>query len=81
MRARPTCAVRPRPYARAVLRRLRPLSETECYARCYGAGHADVRVLALEAGRPRFATKLSGEEVRRLFEVRLDARELEREAA
>jgi len=64
-----------------VLRRLRPLSETECYARCYGAGHADVRVLALEAGRPRFATKLSGEEVRRLFEVRLDARELEREAA
>ena len=60
---------------------MRPLSETECYARCYGGGSVDVRLLTLEARRPRLRTKLSGEEVRRLFEERLDSRELEAEAA
>jgi hypothetical protein len=64
-------------YARTVLRRLRPLTEDECYFRCYGGGNADVRLLTLEARRPRHAVKLSGEEVRRLFEERLDAREVE----
>jgi len=63
-----------------VLRRLRPLSEAECYARCYGGGTAEVQLLALEARRPRYRTKLSGEQVRRLFEERLEARELDFEA-
>jgi hypothetical protein len=67
-------AVRGRAYARGVLRRLRPLTEAECYARCYGRGNSDVRLLALEPRRSRHVTRLSGEQVRRLFEQRLDAR-------
>jgi hypothetical protein len=57
-----------------VLRRLRPLTEAECYARCYGRGATDVRLVALEPRRRRHVTRLSGEQVRRLFEQRLDAR-------
>lgn len=60
--------------------RLRPLSESECYARCYG-GRKDetVRVVELELQEPRI--RMSGEYVRRLFEDRLDTREPEAEAA
>jgi hypothetical protein len=57
------------------VRRLRPLSEEECYLRCYGAGDAMVRVVRLEPRRPRGLARMTGEELRRLFEVRLDARE------
>ena len=60
------------------MRRLRPLTEEECYLRCYGVDETMVRVVRLEARRdaaPRF--RLTGEELRRLFEVRLDAREAE----
>jgi hypothetical protein len=57
------------------VRRLRPLSEAECYLRCYGAGDSQVQLVRLEPRRPRSAARLSGEELRRLFEVRLDARE------
>jgi hypothetical protein len=55
------------------------LSEAECYARCYGGGNADVRLLSLEEPwfRRSRTLKLSGEQVRRLFEERLDAREAE----
>jgi hypothetical protein len=61
--------------------RLRPLSEAECYARCYG-GHGDERVSAIRllpagAGRPAG----HGERLRALFEERLDARGPEQEAA
>ena len=57
--------------------RLRPLSEAECYARCYGGGREDgVRIVRVER-RPRYATRISGEELRRLFEERLDGRESE----
>ena len=56
------------------MRRLRPLTEAECYARCYGGGDAAVRVVRLE---PLRAVRLSGELVRRLFEERLDARAAE----
>lgn len=63
------------------MRRLRPLSEAECYARCYGGGDENVRVVqARPLRRPR-AARLSGEELRRLFEARLDGREPEIEAA
>jgi hypothetical protein len=58
------------------VRRLRPLSEAECYARCYGAGDEGVRVIRLVPRRP-VKPILTGEEVRRLFEGRLDAREPE----
>jgi hypothetical protein len=58
--------------------RLRPLSEQECYVRCYGTGDQSVRVLRIEP-RTRQAPDLhlSGEALRRLFEERLDAREPE----
>jgi hypothetical protein len=59
------------------VRRLRVLSEEECYLRCYGAGDAQVRVVQLEPRRPRHLARISGEELRRLFELRLDAREPE----
>jgi hypothetical protein len=54
---------------------LRPLSEQECYLRCYGAGDAQVRLIKLEPRQPRGFVRISGEELRRLFELRLDARE------
>jgi hypothetical protein len=57
------------------------LTEAECYARCYGGGGDDVRVMRLEPRRSRVVVRLSGEELRRRFEERLDARETEVEAA
>jgi hypothetical protein len=36
-----------------------------------------VRVVKLEPRRPRGLARISGEELRRLFELRLDAREAE----
>jgi hypothetical protein len=61
--------------------RLRPLSEAECYARCYG-GHTDERVAVVRLPLRRVKTHaLSGEHLRQLFEERLDARDLEDEAA
>jgi hypothetical protein len=57
---------------------LRPLSEQECYLRCYGAGDDAVRVVRIEPRRPHgMRARMTGEELRRLFELRLDAREPE----
>ena len=56
---------------------MRALSEEECYLRCYGAGDVMVRVVQLEPRRPRGLARITGEELRRLFELRLDAREAE----
>jgi len=63
--------------------RLRVLDEAECYARCYGDHEDSVQVVELEPRRPRLESTVSGEELRRLFELRLDARdpELRPEAA
>ena len=55
--------------------RLRPLSEAECYARLYGIDEPTVTVVRMEPRRPRLRDPLAGEELRRLFEDRLDARE------
>ena len=55
--------------------RLRTLNEAECYARCYGAGDDNVRFVKLEPRRPRFDLRVSGEDLRRAFEVRLEKRE------
>jgi len=55
--------------------RLRPLSEAEAYARCYGEGDDNVRFVKLEPRRPRFFRGVSGEDLRRAFETRLEKRE------
>ena len=57
------------------MRRLRSLSEAECYARCYGAWDATVHVLRLEPRSPRHALIVEGEALRRRFEEFLDARD------
>jgi hypothetical protein len=55
--------------------RLRTLTEAECYARCYGDGDDNVRSVKLEPRRPRFDIGVSGEELRKAFESRLDDRD------
>jgi hypothetical protein len=55
--------------------RLRPLTEAEAYARCYGEGEDTVRFVKLEPRRPRFDLDVSGEDLRQAFESRLDKRE------
>jgi hypothetical protein len=57
--------------------RLRTLTEAECYARCYG-GRSDERVTVVRVVPRR---RDAGEEMRRMFEQRLDARDPEAEAA
>jgi hypothetical protein len=56
------------------MRRLRPLSEAECYARLYGDGESTVTVVRSEPSARSWANP-TGEMLRRLFEQRLDARE------
>jgi hypothetical protein len=62
------------------MQRLRTLSEAECYARCYGERAGMLRVVSVEPRRPRYALDLSGEDLRTLFEDKLDAREPASEA-
>ena len=57
------------------MRRLRSLSEEECYARCYGGWDATVHVLQLEPRTPRPLLAVEGEALRRRFEEYLDARD------
>jgi hypothetical protein len=57
--------------------RLRALNEAECYTRCYGDREEAVQVIEIQPRRLRFEATLSGEDIRRLFELRLDAREPE----
>jgi len=59
------------------MRRLRPLSEAECYARLYGDGEGSVTIVELPPRAVRAHPRLSGETLRRIFEQRLDAREVE----
>jgi hypothetical protein len=56
------------------VRRLRSLSEAECYARCYRGWEPSVTIVKLEPRRPRYPTSVSGEAIRRIFEERMDAR-------
>ena len=56
------------------MRRLRALSEAECYARCYLGWEATVTVVRLEPRQPRYTATISGEDLRKLLEERLDAR-------
>jgi hypothetical protein len=61
--------------------RLRTLSEAECYARCYGWRWEDDSVKVLPSSfrrdEPRAERGEAGEQLRRLFELHLDAREPE----
>ena len=57
------------------LRRLRALNEAEAYARCYAGRDDTVKVVRIEPRRPRFSTRVSGEQLRRLFEERLEGRD------
>ncbi len=56
------------------MRRLRPLSEAECYVRCYGGWEPTVTIVKVEPRRPRYEPKVSGEALRQEFEARIDAR-------
>jgi hypothetical protein len=59
------------------MRRLRPLSEAECYARCYGGWEASVRLVRLKPRRPRNGVLANGETMRRRFEELLEGRDPE----
>jgi hypothetical protein len=66
--------VRPKREYRGLVR-LRTLTEAEAYARCYGEGDDTVRFVKIEARRPRLFYGVSGEDLRRAFETRLQKRE------
>ena len=54
------------------------LDEAAAYERCHGGRDHDVRIVKLPPRRPRYDEVLTtGEELRELFERRLDARESE----
>jgi len=56
--------------------RLRPLDEAAAYARCHGdRDESSVRVVKLPPRRARYDLLATGEEIRRRFEERIDARE------
>jgi hypothetical protein len=56
---------------------LTPLDEAAAYARCHGGRDNDVRIVALPPRRPRYEVLTTGEDLRALFELRLDARDPE----
>jgi len=57
------------------VRRLRTLSEDECYARCYRGWEPTVTVSKFDPNRPPIRrTTVTGEELRHLLEQRIDAR-------
>ena len=60
--------------------RLRTLTEDECYARCYGGWDPTVKLVKLEPRRPRYELPVSGEDLRRELEARIDARPEDAEA-
>jgi hypothetical protein len=56
------------------MRRLRSLSETECYVRLYGGWDSTVTLVKVEPRRPRYESAVSGEDLRREFESRIESR-------
>ena len=56
------------------MRRLRSLSEIECYVRLYGGWDSTVTLVKIEPRRPRYEPAVSGEDLRRDFEARIEAR-------
>ena len=63
---------------RTAMQRLRPLSETECYLRCYGWRGSEERVKVLRVdSEPHESPSVMADRVRLAFEAMLDAREPE----
>jgi hypothetical protein len=56
------------------MRRLRSLSETECYVRLYGGWDSTVTLVTVEPRPPRYESAVSGEDLRREFEARIESR-------
>jgi hypothetical protein len=56
------------------MQRLRSLSEAECYMRLYGDHDPTVQAVKLPPRRPRYAPSVSGEDLRRALEERIDER-------
>ena len=55
---------------------LAPLDEAAAYERCHGIRSTDVRIVKLPPRRPKYEDLLAtGEQLRKLFEQRLDRRE------
>ena len=54
--------------------RLRPLTEDECYARCYGGSDPTVTISRSEPRRPRFETTVYGAAHRKSLEERHEER-------
>ena len=69
----------PSPSVPAMEQRLRPLSEDECYLRCYGWRGADDTVKVVPTGNPHESASPAAltERIRLAFEARLDEREPE----
>lgn len=65
------------PWLRRNRDRLRPLDEAAAYARCHGDRDESVRVVKLPPRRARYDLLATGEEIRRRFEERIDARDAE----
>ena len=57
--------------------RLRALSEAECYARCYGAQQSEQFSQVRLIPKPVSRATIRGEDLRVLFEERLDERGME----
>jgi hypothetical protein len=56
------------------VRRLRSLSEIECYVRLYGGWDPTVTLVKVEPRRHRYDLAVTGEDLRRDFEERIEAR-------
>jgi hypothetical protein len=65
------------PFFRRRRRRERPIGEAEAYHHSYGERSADVKTVVLPPRRKRYHLKVSGEDLRRRFQERLDARKEE----
>lgn len=51
-----------------------PLDEAAAYARCHGDRPGEVTIVARIPRRPRYEVLATGEQLRKVFEERLDAR-------
>lgn len=52
----------------------RPIGEVQAYARLHGDRGGDVTIVKVEPRRPRHLLRVTGEQLRRRFEEKLDAR-------
>ena len=55
----------------------RPIGEAQAYQRLHGDRVGEVRIVQLEPRRPRYRLPVSGEDLRKSFEAKLNARRSE----